>query len=35
VRFTANSWDTLYNRTMELAKYVFVIAYANILTSFF
>lgn len=35
VRFTADNWDTLYCRTMELAKYVFVIAYANILTSFF
>ena len=34
VRFKASSWDTLYNRTMELAKYVFDIVYVNVLILF-
>ena len=34
VRFTANNWDTLYFRTMELAKYVFDIVYVNVLILF-
>lgn len=30
VRFTANRWDVLYNRAMNLAKYVIGIVHINI-----